>query len=114
FGPASEEATGWSGPSGGPCRPVSSGTCGGRPSMLSRTRSPACRPDSGWRASRRSRTSTTPQRSGERQVLLQARHELDEIARAVPVVELVDEDAFPRVAAGARASRKREEVGAAR
>src|ERR1700730_12375468 len=46
-------------------------------------------------------------------MLLQARHQLDEIAGAEAVVELVDENALPSVAAGARRARQREEVGAA-
>src|ERR1700733_11453406 len=45
--------------------------------------------------------------------LLQPRHQLDEIARAEAVVELVDEDAVPGVAAGAGRARQREEIGAA-
>ena len=48
------------------------------------------------------------------QVLLQPRHQLDEIARPKPVVELVHEDAFPGVAAGARRARQGEQIGAAR
>jgi hypothetical protein len=47
------------------------------------------------------------------QVFLQPRHQLDEVARAEAVVELVDEDALPGVAAGARRARQREEIGAA-
>src|ERR1700731_5241255 len=46
-------------------------------------------------------------------MLLQARHQLDEIARAEAVVELVDEDALPGVATGARRAGQREEIGAA-
>src|ERR1700720_4337164 len=52
-------------------------------------------------------------RSCSCQVFLQARHQLDEIARAEAVVELVDEDALPGVATGARRARQREEIGAA-
>src|SRR5262249_1774623 len=47
------------------------------------------------------------------EMLLQARHQLDEVARAVAVVELVDEDALPAIAAGAGRARQREEIGAA-
>src|SRR5579862_2238589 len=46
-------------------------------------------------------------------MLLQARHQLDEIARAKAVVELVDEDPLPGVAAGAGGTREREQIGAA-
>src|SRR5690348_15895251 len=46
-------------------------------------------------------------------VLLKPGHELDEIARAVPIVELVLDDIVPAVAAGAGRAGKREEVGAA-
>src|ERR1700730_8054646 len=52
-------------------------------------------------------------RSCSCQVFLQARHQLDEIAWAKAVVELVDEDAFPGVATGARRAGQREEIGAA-
>src|SRR3984893_9238500 len=52
-------------------------------------------------------------RSCSCQVFLQARHQLDEIARAEAIVELVDEDAFPGVATGARRAGQREEIGAA-
>src|SRR6266446_10129153 len=47
------------------------------------------------------------------QMFLQARHQLDEIARPETVVELVDEDALPGVAAGAGRTRQRKEIGAA-
>src|SRR5690242_6660358 len=43
----------------------------------------------------------------------QPRHQLDEVARAKTVVELVEEDALPGVAAGARRAGQRKEVGAA-
>src|SRR5690242_1200746 len=46
-------------------------------------------------------------------MLLQARHQLDEVARAKTVVELVGEDALPGVAAGARRARQGKEIGAA-
>ena len=46
-------------------------------------------------------------------MLLQARHQLDEIARAEAVVELVHEDVLPGVAAGAGRAGQREEIGAA-
>src|ERR1700722_10205885 len=45
--------------------------------------------------------------------LLQPRHQLDEVARAEAVVELMDEDAVPGVAAGAGRAGQREQVGAA-
>src|ERR1700693_920931 len=46
-------------------------------------------------------------------MLLQAGHQLDEIARTEAVVELVREDALPGVAAGARGTGQGEQVGAA-
>src|SRR5260370_15162366 len=46
-------------------------------------------------------------------MLLQARHQLDKVARPETVVELVHEDALPGVAAGARRAGQCEEVGAA-
>src|SRR5579863_3549048 len=46
-------------------------------------------------------------------MLLQPRHELDEVARPVAVVELMDEDSLPAVAAGAGRAGEGEEVGAA-
>jgi hypothetical protein len=45
-------------------------------------------------------------------MFLQARHRLDEIARAEAVVELVDDDALPGVAAGARRAGQSEQIGA--
>src|SRR5258708_2581998 len=47
------------------------------------------------------------------QMLLEARHEFDEVAGPVAIVELVHEDAVPGVAAGARRAGQREEIGAA-
>src|SRR5436309_11526851 len=46
-------------------------------------------------------------------MLLQAGHQLDEVAGAEAVVELVDEDALPGVPAGARRAGQREQIGAA-
>src|SRR6202011_5420756 len=46
-------------------------------------------------------------------MLLQARHQLDEIARAEAVVELVDEDPLPGVAAGAGRPGQGEQIGPA-
>src|SRR5579864_7390335 len=46
-------------------------------------------------------------------MLLEARHELDQIAGAVAIVELMPDDVLPAVAAGAGRARKREEIGAA-
>src|SRR5258708_3950766 len=46
-------------------------------------------------------------------MLLQTGHQLDEVARSETVVELVDENAFPGVAAGTRRAGQCEEVGAA-
>src|SRR5207302_1744841 len=47
------------------------------------------------------------------QMPLEPRHQLDEIAWAEAVVELVDEDPLPGVAAGAGGAREREQIGAA-
>src|SRR6266699_5312448 len=46
-------------------------------------------------------------------MLLQARHQLDEVAGAEAIVELVDEDPLPGVAAGAGRAGQREQIGAA-
>src|SRR5271169_4548439 len=85
----------------------------------------ACRGATRWRCSRRSRISMiaramvagAPRRlsgrdGGLRQVLLQAGHELHQVAGTVPVVELRLQD-FPAVAAGAGRARQGEEIGAA-
>src|SRR6202040_820916 len=45
------------------------------------------------------------------QMLVEARHDLDEVARAVAVVELVLEDRVPGIAAGARRARQTENIG---
>src|SRR5947209_15198775 len=63
------------------------------------------RPTAGWRRGAASELAV--------QMLLQAGHQLDEVARAKAVVELVDEDALPGVAAGARRTRQRKKIGAA-
>src|SRR5438132_13083464 len=47
------------------------------------------------------------------QMFLQAGHQLDEVARPEAVVELVDENAFPGVAAGARRAGQGKQIGAA-
>src|SRR5712691_9715849 len=47
------------------------------------------------------------------QVLVEARHDLDEVARAIAVVELVQQDVVPSVLAGARRARQAEDVGGA-
>jgi hypothetical protein len=52
-------------------------------------------------------TESTPQ------MFLQARHGLDEAAWAKAVVELVDEDNIPGIAAGARRPGQREQISAA-
>src|SRR4029453_12172311 len=46
-------------------------------------------------------------------VLVQPRHDLDEVAGPRPVIELGREDAVPRIAAGARGSRQAEDKGGA-
>src|SRR5438094_2641542 len=46
-------------------------------------------------------------------MLLQPGHQLDEVAGAEAVVELVDKNALPSVAAGAGRSRQGEQIGAA-
>src|SRR3989475_5273998 len=50
---------------------------------------------------------------GAAQMLVETRHDLDEIAGTVTVVELVQKDLVPRVAAGAGRARQAEDVGAA-
>ncbi len=76
----------------------------------------------GWIRRRRWTMSTTaPPIAGSRRcagfesaiVSMQPRHQLDEVARAEAVVELVDEDPVPGVAAGAGRAGQREEIGAA-
>src|SRR5690242_15171786 len=47
------------------------------------------------------------------QMLLQPRHQLDQVAGAEPVVELVDQYVVPRVLHGTGAARQREQVSAA-
>src|SRR5260370_37476771 len=47
------------------------------------------------------------------EMFLQARHQLDEVARAKAVIELVHEDALPGVAAGARRAGQSAEISAA-
>src|SRR5260370_21467804 len=47
------------------------------------------------------------------QMLLEPGHELDQVAGAKTVVELVDENAVPGIAAGARRARQGEQIGAA-
>src|SRR5262249_57191432 len=51
---------------------------------------------------------------GAAQMLVEARHDLDEIAGTVAIVELVQEDLVPGVAAGAGRARPAEDGGAAR
>src|SRR6516162_2262034 len=104
------------------CRRSSNG-CDGRALTRSQTRSPGCR--DGFRSvlSTGSKTSMTVRliagscRAAASdlflEMLLQPRHQLDEVARAEAVVELVHEDALPGVAAGAGRSRQREEVSTA-
>src|SRR6516165_1334802 len=104
------------------CRRSSNG-CDGPALMRSPTRSPGCREGFRSALSIDSKTSMTarPIAASCRaaasdlllQMLLQPRHQLDEVARAEAVVELVHEDALPGVAAGAGRARQGEEVGAA-
>src|SRR5579864_8096406 len=47
------------------------------------------------------------------QMFLEPRHQLDEVARPVPVVELVLDDVVPTIAAGAGRAGQGEEIGAA-
>ena len=47
------------------------------------------------------------------QVLVEARHDLDEVARPIAIVELVDEDVVPAVAARAGRAGQGEDIGAA-
>src|SRR6516162_11611327 len=104
------------------CRRSSNG-CDGPALMRSPTRSPGCREGFRSALSIDSKTSMTarPIAASCRaaasdlllQMLLQPRHQLDEVARAEAVVELVDEDALPGIAAGARRPRQGEQIGAA-
>src|SRR5437879_6520680 len=57
--------------------------------------------------------ASSPNAGSNPSLLLQARHQLDEVARAETVVELVDEDPLPGVAARRGRTRQREEIGAA-
>src|SRR6516165_1814143 len=92
------------------CRRSSNG-CDGPALMRSPTRSPGCREGFRSALSIDSKTSMTarPIAASCRaaasdlllQMLLQPRHQLDEVARAEAVVELMHEDALPGVAAGA-------------
>ena len=50
-------------------------------------------------------------RGSEPLFLQQPRHQLDEVARAMPVIELGGEDALPGIAAGAGRSRQHEHEG---
>src|SRR5260370_29878222 len=89
--------------------------------MRWRTRSPMCRGGCASASPRRLTMSMTSVRiavsSGVRlaglQMLLEPRHELDQVAGAKTVVELVHENAVPGIAAGARRARQGEEIGAA-
>src|SRR6516225_7817641 len=104
------------------CRRSSNG-CDGPALMRSPTRSPGCRDGFRSALSIDSKTSMTarPIAASCRaaasdlllQMLLQPLHQLDEVARAEAVVELVHEDALPGVAARAGRARQGEEVGAA-
>src|SRR6266700_7088461 len=47
------------------------------------------------------------------QMLIQARHDLDEVARAIAIVELMHEDLVPGIAAGAGRARQAEDIGRA-
>src|SRR5258708_39495067 len=50
---------------------------------------------------------------GAAQMLIEPRHDLDEIARPVTIVELVHQDVVPGIAAGARGTWQAEDVGRA-
>src|SRR5438552_7801696 len=58
-------------------------------------------------------SSRRPLRLPPAQVLVEARHDLDEIAGAVAVVELVQQNFVPGVAAGAGRAGQAEDVGRA-
>src|SRR6266851_3131554 len=116
-------ASGWSVRAAGRgCRRYSDG-CGGPAPMHSPIPLPGFPAGSRSVLSSGSKTSTTARpiagslrAAGSElvlQMLLQPRHQLDEIAGTEAVVELVDEDPVPGVAAGAGRARQREEVGAA-
>src|SRR5690242_9117297 len=61
-----------------------------------------------WNISR-----TKPQGRALFAMLEEARHQLDQIARQVPVIELPFQDLLPAVATGARRAGQGEEIGAA-
>src|SRR5258707_14663475 len=52
-------------------------------------------------------------RLGAAQMLIEPRHDLDEIARPVTIIELVHQNVVPGVAAGARRARQAEDAGRA-
>src|SRR5690242_16885511 len=113
----------WDSAAGRACRVRSFRACAGRALRHSPTHLPACRATCAWHFSRRSRMSTMPRRTdagarrsvagGRLQMLLEAWHELDEIAGTVAIVELVPDDVFPAIAAGAGRARQRKEIRAA-
>src|SRR6185437_13521932 len=49
-------------------------------------------------------------RLGAPQVLVEARHDLDEVARAIAIIELMDEDLVPGVTTGAGRARQAEDI----
>src|SRR5438552_17842990 len=86
--------------------------CAGPPRMPSQTCSPTCRATFRSALPPASRMSTTAPLSADSrrvggsepltlQMLLQAGHQLDEVAGAETIIKLVDQDAVPGVAAGA-------------
>src|SRR5579883_3481876 len=103
------------------CLTAFSQACAGRANTRSPIRWRDCRATCRSRDSRRWTISTTSPPIGAGSIagsglemLLEPRHQLDEIAGAVAIVELVLDDVFPAVAAGAGRAGKREEICAAR
>src|SRR5262245_35068911 len=86
--------------------------CGDRP-LIRRFAPPSPARGEGKRRVRR-QSNRRALRLWPAQVLVEPRHDLDEIAGPRPIVELGGEDAVPAVAAGARRARQAEDVGRAR
>src|SRR5258707_4032182 len=106
------------------CRACSA-RCAGPARMPSQTCSPTCRALSRSALPLASRMSTTAPLSADSrrvgdsepltlQMLLQAGHKLDEVAGTETIVELMDQNAVPGVAAGAGRAPQCQQIGASR